>query len=217
MKKTILKVSTAALLLTQIFSVGGASAKAVDTAAPRVAATATAKAAVPVMTDNLFKYGLKKTVNLPVTVTAGGLSYTLHKIMIYDIDSKEAKAIRNKYGYGKYSDYFRNPQYFVWTKITIANNSKKILQRNASDVSNKWFLGMKDSGDLGPAMPYFVADKKNNTSALWSFKLKPGEKLTTYEGYVYEGKFEYFVISLFFNGAFSEKFIVDRPEEGNSK
>lgn len=213
MKKTILKVSTAALLLTQIFSVGGASAKGLNPSAPRVATAPAAKATVPVMTDNLFKYGLKKNIELPVTVTAGGLSYTLHKIMIYDIDSKEAKAIRNKYGYGKYSDYFRNPQYFVWTKITIANNSKKVVQRNASDVTDKWFLSMKDSGALGSAMPRFVADKKNNSSALWSFKLKPGEKLTAYEGYVYEGSFNYFAIRLFFNGSFSEKFIVDRPRE----
>ncbi|MBY9080941.1 hypothetical protein KIH86_12610 [Paenibacillus sp. HN-1] len=213
MKKMMLKASVAFLLLTQVVA-GGIPAVAAERPASKVAAAATA---APVMTDNLAKYGLKKNVSFPVTVAAGGLSYTLHKIMIYDIDSAEAKAIRNKYGYSKNSDYFRNPKYFVWTKITIANNSKKVVQQNANDVSSKWFLNVRDSGALGLAMPFFLADKKNNTSALWDFKLNPGEKLSTYQGFVYEGKFNYLAIRIFFNGAFSEKFIVDRPKEGTAR
>lgn len=205
MKNVILKVVLAVTMLSSavVSQVGSINA----------AAAAAKPAAAPVMRDNLSAYGLKKSVELPVTVTAGGLSYTLEKIMIYDIDSAAAKEIRNKYGYSKNSDLFRNPKYFVWTKITIANNSKKIVQRTASDVSEKWFLAMKDSGNLYSSMPYFLADKKNNTNALWSFKLKPGEKLSTFQGFVYEGDLKYFAIRLYFNGAFAEKFIVERPKE----
>lgn len=215
MKKTMMKSALAAtMLFSGVIGPVGAAGTGGNTATAKPAATATAKpTTAPIMRDNLSAYGLKKAVELPVTVEAGGLSYTLEKIMIYDIDSTAAKAIRNKYGYSKYSDLFRNPKYFVWTKTTIANKSKKIVQQNASDVSDKWFLAMKDSGDLYPSMPYFLADKKNNTNALWSYKLNPGEKLSAYQGFVYEGDFKYFAIRLFFNGAFTEKFIVERPKE----
>jgi hypothetical protein len=225
MKKTMMKSALAAtMLFSGVIGPVGAAGSGGSTVTAVSAATATAKPSdtattatkpttAPIMRDNLSSYGLKKAVELPVTVEAGGLSYTLEKIMIYDIDSAAAKAIRNKYGYSKNSDLFRNPKYFVWTKITIVNKSKKIVQQNASDVSDKWFLAMKDSGNLYPSMPYFLADKKNNISALWSFKLNPSEKLSTYQGFVYEGELKYFAIRLYFNGMFTEKFIVERPNE----
>lgn len=125
MKKTILKVTAAALLVSQFLTLGaGFQENTASAAAP----VSTAKP-VPVMTDNLFKYGLKKDVELPVTVTAGGLSYTLEKIMIYDYNSKDALALRKLYNYGKNAGSISNPKYFIWTKVTIKNNSQKVAQR----------------------------------------------------------------------------------------
>ncbi|AKG33689.1 hypothetical protein VK70_03060 [Paenibacillus durus ATCC 35681] len=206
MKKTILNVSTVALLLTQMFSVGGASAKAVDTAAPRVATTVTAKATAPVMTDNLFKYGLKKDVELPVTVTAGGLSYTLEKIMIYDINSKEAVTLRKTYKYGSQSGLVANPKYFVWTKITVKNNSKKTVDNISGE---KWTLSFRGLYSLDPVRNFSRMEKTNDQSALNWMELKPGQQLTTYQAFMYAKDFQYFVIRLFYDGQFAEKYVVE--------
>ncbi|WP_025691087.1 hypothetical protein [Paenibacillus zanthoxyli] len=205
MKKTILKVSTAALLLTQMFSVGGVEANTVDTTAPRVAATTMTKAAVPVMTDNLFKYGLKKDVELPVTVTAGGLSYTLEKIMIYDFNSKEAVALRNTYKYGSQSGLIANPKYFVWTKITVKNNSKKTVDNIGGE---KWTLSFKGLGELNSVWGATKRGTVNDKEALNRLILKPGQQLSTYQAFMYEDGFKYFVVRLYFDGKFDEKFVV---------
>ncbi|MDT3426024.1 hypothetical protein J2Z22_001544 [Paenibacillus forsythiae] len=215
MKKTILKVSTAALLLTQIFSVVGASAQGLNPSAPRVAATGAPQATAPIVTDNLAKYGLKKDVELPVTVTAGGLSYTLHKVMILDFNSKEAVVLRKKYQYEDSSDMIAHPKYFVWTKITITNKSQNLVQRNYKDMLYKWRLffdsGM-NNGELDKVMPIANRFKPNSTEALNDFKLKPGQSLTTYQALYYEGEFKYFGILLEHIGAIKSQYVVNDPE-----
>lgn len=168
-------------------------------------AGAAASTTKPIM-DNLSKYGLKKDVELPVTVTAGGLSYTLEKIMIFDAKSKDALALSKKYGYD-----LEGSQYFIWTKITVENKSGNTVQRNIKDLSNKWRLNFGDlsKGEASAAMPGKLDDSVNNKEALWTWVLKPGQKLSTYQGFRYSGDFNYFVIWLDNKGASATKYIVE--------
>jgi hypothetical protein len=190
MKKTMLKVTAAALLLGQLLTAGGGGFQENATAAS--AADSNTAKPVPVMTDNLFKYGLKKDVELPVTVTAGGLSYTLEKIMIYDTKSKDAQALIKKYDYVLLED----SKYFIWTKITVENKSMKIIQRNVKDLSHKWRLGFGDLSYGGGIviMPNANVKNQNSKQALWDWSLKPGEKLSTYQAYSYGGEFNLFYL-----------------------
>lgn len=167
-----------------------------------------AKPKADVMTDNLSKYGLKKDLELPVTVEAGGLKYTLEKIMIFETKSKDAQALIKKYGYTGLED----DKYFIWTMITVENKSGSIAQRNSKDLSEKWRLHF--GSEAYPTMPLKTVDvpnyKPNNKEALWSWVLKPGEKLSTYQAYSYNGKLEHFVIWLDFKGKSDEKYIVEQ-------
>ncbi|MNI69185.1 hypothetical protein D3C73_1249200 [compost metagenome] len=165
------------------------------------------------MTDNLSKYGLKKDVELPVTVTAGGLSYTLEKIMIYDAKSKDAQGLAKKYGYD-----LNNAKYFIWTKITVENKSGNLVQQSAKDVSDKWRLrfGVQTSEMASAAMPEVNFYKPNSKDALWDWSLKPGEKLTSYQGLRYSGEIKYFKISVDYKGQFVSKYIVDPPAQGEN-
>lgn len=163
-----------------------------------------------VMTDNLSKYGLKKDMELPVTVEAGGLSYTLHKVMIYDFKSKDAVAIRKRFDYGASSGLVAKPKYFVWTKITITNKSEKTVDN--MDGGSKWILQSMDLKRLDPIGSFSKIGKINDKKALNSFKLKPNESLTTYQALYYSGNFDYFAIRLFHGGGFDEKFIVNRRD-----
>ncbi|MNC83846.1 hypothetical protein D3C75_1380410 [compost metagenome] len=52
----------------------------------------------------------------------------------------------------------------------------------------------------------------NNKDAFYYYTLKPGEQLTTYQAYLYDQDFKYFVIRLFHGGGFDEKFVVNSPE-----
>ncbi|MDQ0195496.1 hypothetical protein [Paenibacillus wynnii] len=198
MKKTIVKTVMAASMLFSMVLGQGEGTVAV------AATSATTKA--PVMTDNLFKYGLKKDVELPVTVTAGGLSYTLEKIMIYDIKSATAQELIKKYGYNNYG------KYFVWTKITIENKGKTVIEESAKDPNPKWSIGVGDGGVLLQDMPLVNVRKKNSKEALWDYTLKPGEKLTTYQGFLNTGSFNHIVIWLDVKGSSAEKYIVNRKE-----
>ncbi|CQR53650.1 hypothetical protein [Paenibacillus riograndensis] len=184
MKKTILKVTLAITMMFGSILIQGA---VINTA------SAAASQSQPVMTDNLIKYGLKKDVELPVTVTAGGLSYTLEKIMIYDAKSKDALALAKKYGYD-----LNNAKYFVWTKITVENKSGNVVQQNAKDLRDKWRLRFGDlpEEEASAAMPEVSYYKPNSKEALWDWSLKPGEKLTTYQGLRYTGKLKYFELSV---------------------
>lgn len=200
MKKSIVKVTAAVFLLSQLLSMGGGSQD--NTVSAAAAATSTKPAVV--MTDNLFKYGLKKDVELPVTLTAGGLSYTLEKIMVFDFASKDAVALRKTYGYGEESGLVSKPQYFIWTKFTVKNGSKKVL--DTVNSGERWMLQFQGLNSLDPV--YRLA-KLNDKSAVSRIKLNPGEQLSSYQAYMFKGDFNYFKINLYFNGAFAEKYIVE--------
>ncbi|WP_342548624.1 hypothetical protein NST69_04670 [Paenibacillus sp. FSL P2-0089] len=203
MKKIMMKAMLATALLAG--SISGQVGSAHATAAKPTAA--------PIMRDNLSKYGLVKDVELPVTVTAGGLSYTLEKIMIFDAKSKDAQALAKQYGYD-----LDGAQYFIWTKITIENKGDKIIQKNSKDLSEKWRLNFGDlsKGEAYVSMPLKTVlvqnYKPNNKQALWSWVLKPGEKLSSYQGYLYSGKFNYFEIWLDNKGASATKYIVNEKK-----
>lgn len=217
MKKTMMK---AALAATMLFSgaigtvgatgTGGGEAKAKPSATPaaKPSATATAKPTMaPIMRDNLSAYGLKKAVELPVTVEAGGLSYTLEKIMIYETKSAAAKALIKLYDYKG----TENSKYFIWTKITIANKSGKTVQQNAQDLSDKWRINFgKDAWGI---MPFKFFEKTNSTVALWDWSLSPGKKLTTYQGFAYNGTFDWFVIWVDNKNDSGEKYVVKKREQ----
>lgn len=202
MKKTMLKsVLAAAMLAAAVVGHGG-----VSEAAGAATSVPTATKA-PVMTDNLAKYGLKKSMELPVTMSDQNFSYTLHKIMIYDFNSKEAKTLRDKYGYQKYGMVLVNPKYFIWTKITITNTSNKNLYGGGGDLGMKIRLYFDDANIVDIVGPMKSMGKTNSKDALWTLDLAPGEKLTTYFAYVYEGEFDYFSIR-HFGKELTEKYVV---------
>ncbi|WP_342481250.1 hypothetical protein NST07_06555 [Paenibacillus sp. FSL L8-0340] len=183
MKKTMIK---AALAGSMLFS--GVLGQVVVTNAAAAKPAATAAPVAPVVRDNLSNYGLKKDIELPVTVTAGGFSYTLEKIMIMETKSAAAQALIKKYGYSV------DKKYFIWTKMTIANNSKVVVQQSSKDMSDKWRLIFED--DAYKSMPSLKADLVNNKEALWSWKLAPSQKLSTYQAYSYDGSFDVFLITV---------------------
>ncbi|MHA6531155.1 hypothetical protein [Paenibacillus sp. BAC0078] len=204
MKKTMMMKSilAATMLLGAVVGQGSVS---------HAAGTSPSATAAPVMRDNLSKYGLKKAVELPVTVTSGGFSYTLEKLMIYDVKSKDAQALMKKYGYSD-KIYMQPTKYMIWTKITIQNNSKKLIQWGAKDLVPKWFLNM-NGFNLDIPTPKLTINKVNNKDALYTWSLKPGEKLTTYQ--MYESIEAPDSISVYsnFGGGFDQKYIVARPGE----
>ncbi|MEI2395489.1 hypothetical protein [Paenibacillus phytohabitans] len=198
MGRTAVKVLLATTLLAGVIvgQVGPASA------------TAAKPTAAPIMRDNLSKYGLVKDVELPVTVEAGGLSYTLEKIMIYDINSETAQSLIKKYGYGSYGNYL------VWTKITIENKGSKTIQVTANDPNPKWTIRIGDGGILDPGMPRKKVYDSNSKEALWSYTLKPGQKLSTFQEFINMGtQFDYLVISLDVKESTVQKYIVNRKED----
>ncbi|WP_143191837.1 hypothetical protein [Paenibacillus sp. P46E] len=190
MKKTMMKSVLAAAMLAGAVVGQGSVSNAAGTTPAVAAATA-----VPIMRDNLAKYGLVKDVELPVTVTAGGLSYTLEKIMIYETKSDMAQAVIKKYGYTGTEDQ----KYFIWTKITIVNNSKALVQFSSKDLNSKWRFNFGE--EAWTRMPEKLAEKTNSTVALWGWELAPGKKLSTYQAYSYDGDFKWFYVSLSNKGA----------------
>lgn len=54
--------------------------------------------------------------------------------------------------------------------------------------------------------------KLNNKEAYYYYNLKPGEQLSTYQAYLYDKDINYFVIRLYHDGGFDEKFVVKSPE-----
>ncbi|MDH6374912.1 hypothetical protein M2444_006776 [Paenibacillus sp. PastF-3] len=204
MKNTWIKgikgLMAAALLVAALGgSVGTAGATAADTA--------------PTVKDNLSKYGLVKDVELPVTVTAGGLSYTLEKIMIFDSAAPTLQPLIKKYGYPSLgvAELHKFYKYFIWTKITIENTGKTTIQQRSVSPEDKWFLSFTDGADpksTRSLMPRLVADQINNTEALYGFVLKPGKKLSTYQAFTYSGTdFDQLKIALVVNGSTAEKYV----------
>ncbi|MEK4853937.1 hypothetical protein NST04_29145 [Paenibacillus sp. FSL H7-0756] len=196
--KTAVKAFLAVALLA-----GPAAGSAGDVSAAGVKATA-----APVMTDNLAKFGLKKAMDLPVTLESEGLSYTLHKIMIYDFKSPEVKKLQKMYGFQNSTDIIDSPKYFIWTKVTLENKTGKILIGSGSDIERIVPLRFKSGTVTDPIWPRKYAAKTNSAEALWSYNLKPGEKITSYLGYVYADDFNFFVLRMFYGKKVVEKFVV---------
>lgn len=198
MKKTIVKsVLAATMLFSAVLGNGGI------TNAAAVKPTATTKPAAtpaPIMRDNLSKYGMEKEVDLPVTLKADGLIYTVEKVMIYDVNSKDAQSLIKRYDYWNLNE-FGKAKYLVWTKIKITNNSNKTVQRYISDLNYKWRLNV--TGDVdGSAWPLFSGLAKhsmNSTESLSYFIIKPGSSLTTYQPYAISVQPTEFNISLNYN------------------
>lgn len=203
MKKTTLKVASAVAILLSTVMGNGLTTSA---AAPKPVATQ-----APIMRDNLFKFGLKKEVELPVTIAAGGLSYTLEKMMVYDVKSKDAQALIKKYGYIE-KVALRDTKYMVWTKITIKNNSQNLIQLTSKSPSMKWIINV-NSSILTPSMPKLKVNEFNSKEALWNWKLEPGKELSTYQMFGALEDFSDVYISVNYGGDFDEKAIVKRQGE----
>ncbi|WP_054939272.1 hypothetical protein [Paenibacillus ihuae] len=199
MKRLILKVTAVALLISQLLTIGGG----IQDKTVSAAAGSTIQS-VPVMTDNLLKYGLEKDIQLPATVTANGFSYTLEKIMIYETKSATAQSLIKLY------DYLgtEKSKYFIWTKITIKNESGNIVQQNVKDLSDKWRFDFGE--DAWSAMPDKMVKEKNSTKALWDWVLLPGKQLTTYQAFTYNGDFDFFSIRLIIKNASNKLYIVKK-------
>lgn len=189
MKNSIFKLAIGVTLLTgTIFGQGVVT----NAAATTNITTTKETTAAPIMRDNLSEYGLKKDLELPVTVTAGGLSYTLEKIMIYETKSATAQSLIKKYGYTG-TEYAK---YFIWTKITVENKSGNTVQQNYKNLSDKWRLNFGGDYTANAIMPEASYSKPNSVEALWDWSLAPGKKLSTYQAYTYNEKFEEFYVSV---------------------
>lgn len=214
MKKTIVKVSLAAAMLSSVVfgQVGSAGAAA---ATPKPAATVKPTPA-PVMTDNFFKYGMTKTQSLPATITADGLSYTLHKAMIYDVNSKDAQTIWKTYKFLPLNMYPK-AKYLIWTKITITNKTSRTIRKDMNDLSRKWRPSVDDGQNNGDTTLLFPGDPKhpvNSKEILGFFELKPNQSLTTYEAYYIKVKPRYFFVSLQNANTIKTLYVVDPDGEG---
>lgn len=203
MKKTSLKVAMAMVILCSAVMGNGLTASATTTKSGVTQSS--------IMRDNLFKFGLEKEVELPVTITAGGLSYTLEKMMVYDVKSKDAQALIKKYGYRE-KVYLRDTKYMIWTKITISNSSQNLIQLNAKSPTAKWFITANGT-NLATSMPKLRAEEMNSKEALWNWKLEPGKSLSTYQMYGALEDFTNLFISINYGGSFDEKIIVKRQGE----
>ncbi|UQZ35235.1 hypothetical protein C2I18_17945 [Paenibacillus sp. PK3_47] len=209
MGKTVL--ATAMLFGGVLGQVGAAEngSPAANKPAATAKPSATAKpTAAPVMTDNLAKYGLKKEIDLPVTLTSEGFSYTLHKIMIYDFKSAEVKKLQGLYGFQDSTGIIDRPKYFIWTKVTLENKTKKTMHGGGGDLQGLVRLNFKIGQILDAMWPEKLASKTNSKEALWTYTLKPGEKLTSYVAYAYDSEFDYFVARMFYGKDFVEKYVV---------
>ncbi|WNS41017.1 hypothetical protein [Paenibacillus sp. MMS20-IR301] len=173
-----------------------------------VGATEVKPTAAPIMTDNLAKYGLKKGMNLPVTLESEGLKYTLHKIMIYDFKSPEVKKLQQLYGFQNSTSIIDKPKYFIWTKVTLENGTKKKLHGGGNDITITIPFTFKTGQITDALWPEKLASKTNSKEALWTYDLKPGEKITSYLAYAYESEFDYFVIRMLYGKNFIEKYVV---------
>ncbi|BCG56757.1 hypothetical protein [Paenibacillus sp. URB8-2] len=193
MNKRFLKISIAAILLA------GALLGQNFAYAPVSSAATTKPAAV--VTNNLSKYGLKSEVSLPLTTTVNGLSYTVHKMMIYDINSTDAKNLMKLYGYANHTDYYQKAKYFIWTKITITNKSKYKMGFYPDDMNPKWSYFLDDGRSFDVIMPTKRAWTYNDKNALWAYILKPGETLATYQAYVLGGDLTDIRLSMEFKGS----------------
>ncbi|AIQ56746.1 hypothetical protein [Paenibacillus borealis] len=208
MKKTIISKALVGRTAVKAFLATALLAGLIVGQVGPVSATAAKPTAAPIMRDNLSKYGLVKDVELPVTLEAGGLSYTLEKIMIYDFNSKDAQNLIKQFKYDSFGVLVSKPKYFIWTKITIMNNSKSTVKRSLYDQTDKWTITLKKGGKIDPIWPKVNEGKINNKSAFYYYTLKPGEQLPSYQAFLYDEDFQYFAIRMFHAGGFDEKLVV---------
>lgn len=207
MKKMTIKVNLAVMLVGQLLTLSSiVQPNHVSAAATTVN---------PVMTDNFFKYGMEKTQDLPATITADGLSYTLHKVMIYDVNSKDAQTIWKKYKFLPLS-LFPKAKYLVWTKITITNKTTRTVRRDMYDLSEKWTVTFDNALNNGETVFLTPGDPKypvNSKEALGDFILKPNQSLTTYEAYYAKVNPRYFFVTLLNGSTLKTLYLVDPDGE----
>ncbi|MNN38343.1 hypothetical protein D3C81_1523350 [compost metagenome] len=128
--------------------------------------------------------------------------------MIYDIQSAEVKKLKNLYGFQNTTSVINDPKYMIWTKVTIQNNTAKTIHGGGNDI---WILlpfFFQDGKNVSPVWPKKLAEKTNSTEALWTYNLKPGQKITSYLAYYYKDSFDYFVIRLMYGKNYVEKYVV---------
>ncbi|WP_310831789.1 hypothetical protein [Paenibacillus pedocola] len=204
MNKMILRVSVAAMLVGQLLTLGGITQK-------NHVAAAAATTKTPAMTDNFFKYGMEKTQDLPATIDADGLSYTLHKVMIYDVNSKDAQTIWKTYKFLPLNLYPK-AKYLIWTKITITNKTSRTIRRDMQDLSQKWRVSVDhalNNGEgyfLSPGDPNYPINSKE---ALGNFVIKPNQSITSYEAYYVKVKPRYFFVTLINQSNLKTLYLVD--------
>jgi hypothetical protein len=182
MKKTMISKTMAGRTAVKVFLATALLAGSIVGHGGSANAATAQPTAAPVMMDNLSKYGLTLQVKLPYTSTVNGFSYTLHKIMIFDINSSTAKSLMSQYGYANKTDFYPNAKYFIWTKITIKNGSKYTMGFNSNDLSDKWRFALNETiYSFDKVIPLKKELVFNSKEALWGYTLKPGESLTTYQ------------------------------------
>jgi hypothetical protein len=136
-------------------------------------------------TNNFLAYGDIPKVKFPYTATSNiGLQVTLNDIHAYKVNSPEAQEIINKYELDVNTP--GNPQYFMWTHVTIQNNSKDVIGRNGDSPLPKWDVGVTGvATTIAPSKISDIMGTFNRTDYLWVWSLKPGESLTSYQGYFF--------------------------------
>lgn len=135
-----------------------------------------------VILDNFSKYGMEKTQEFPFTVEVNGLSYTLHKMMIFPVNSPDAMSLIKNYQFTNV-DEMGEAKYIAWTKITIKNNSSNTIQRSPSSLNQKWSYNFAYhyTGMAYPIFSRIIKHTYNSSEVLRNFILKPGASLNTYQ------------------------------------
>jgi hypothetical protein len=136
-------------------------------------------------TNNFLAYGDIPKVKFPYTDTTDiGLQVTLNDIHVYKVDSPEAQEIINKYQLD--INTRGNPKYFMWTHVTIQNNSNDLIERNGNSLLAKWKVGVDGiATDIAPSENSKIMGIHNRTDYLWAWELKPGESLSSYQAYFF--------------------------------
>lgn len=126
---------------------------------------------------NFEDYGLTPLVELPLVLETSGLELTVHEAFIYPTDAPEAVALNEKY---KIRD-FEYAHYFLWTKVTLKNNSKKLITNDYRSPMRKVGASNGKGNSLWYAnttLPQYLT--MNNTNVLHYWTLEPGESITSY-------------------------------------
>ncbi|MCR8659561.1 copper amine oxidase N-terminal domain-containing protein [Paenibacillus endoradicis] len=125
---------------------------------------------------NFEDYGLTLLVELPLELTYGGLKMTVNEVYVYPTTAAEAKALDNKYDLWKFEDAY----YLVWVNVTLENVSKKLITTDYRDMIMK----VNVMNGFGNSLHYSASwldgfEPLNDTTLLYNWVLKPGEKVTS--------------------------------------